>query len=211
MPFVLKDTLAVSGEGKALVAAVGSRTRAGRAGRMLDIDSQPTPLQQKLETMADGIGKVGMTVASATFVIMIIRMIIQIGLDPERKFFEVANLSHILDAFIIGVTVIVVSIPEGLPLAVTVSLAYSVSKMADENNLVRTLAASETMGGANEICTDKTGTLTLNNMTVMALYNEDTVTNGKRHPEFNTLKSSQILAESILLNCSAYVEMVNGK
>jgi magnesium-transporting ATPase (P-type) len=207
----LNDTLAVSGEGKALVVAVGSRTRAGRAGRILDIDSEATPLQQKLETMADGIGKVGMTVALATFVVMNIRMIIQIAVDPERKFFEVANLSQMLDSFIIGVTVIVVSIPEGLPLAVTVSLAYSVSKMADENNLVRTLAASETMGGANEICTDKTGTLTLNKMTVMALYNEDTVTNGRRHPEFNTLKSSAIMAESILLNCSAYVEMVHGK
>jgi P-type E1-E2 ATPase len=208
MPFVLKDTLAVSGEGKALVVAVGIRTRAGRAGRILDIDSQPTPLQQKLETMADSIGKVGMTVALTTFVIMIIRMIIQIVIDPQRTLFEVANLSKILDAFIIGVTVIVVSIPEGLPLAVTVSLAYSVSKMADENNLVRTLAASETMGGANEICTDKTGTLTLNKMTVMALYNEDLVTNGRKHPEYNNLKSSGILAESILFNCSAYIEMV---
>jgi len=78
----LKDTLAVSGEGKALVVAVGIRTRAGRAGRILDIDSQPTPLQQKLETMADSIGRVGMTVALATFVIMIIRMIIQIAIDP---------------------------------------------------------------------------------------------------------------------------------
>ena len=120
-------------------------------------------------------------------------------------------MSKILDAFIIGVTVIVVSIPEGLPLAVTVSLAYSVSKMADENNLVRTLAASETMGGANEICTDKTGTLTLNKMTVMALYNEDVVTNGRKHPEYNHLQSSGILAESILFNCSAYIEMVHGK
>ena len=75
-----------------------------------------------------------------------------------------------MNAFIIGVTVVVVAIPEGLPLAVTISLAYSVSKMAAENNLVKQLDASETMGGANEICTDKTGTLTQNRMEVKEVY-----------------------------------------
>jgi Ca2+ transporting ATPase len=66
----------------------------------------------------------------------------------------------VMNAFILGVTIVVVAVPEGLPLAVTISLAYSVGKMFKENNLVRRLDASETMGGANEICTDKTGTLT---------------------------------------------------
>jgi len=74
------------------------------------------------------------------------------------------NVTAVLNAFIIAITVVVVAVPEGLPLAVTISLAYSVSKMYDENNLVRTLHAAETMGGANEICTDKTGTLTQNRM-----------------------------------------------
>lgn len=110
--------------------------------------------------MANYIGTIGSSVAIATFSVMLLRMTIEIMIDPNRQFFEMRNVKQLLDAFIIGVTVIVVSIPEGLPLAVTVSLAYSVSKMADENNLVRTLAASETMGGADEICTDKTGTLT---------------------------------------------------
>ena len=76
----------------------------------------------------------------------------------------------VLNAFIIAVTVIVVAVPEGLPLAVTLSLAFSVSQMFKENNLVRKLHASETMGGANEICTDKTGTLTQNRMTVQGLF-----------------------------------------
>ncbi len=71
-----------------------------------------------------------------------------------------ANLNAVLNAFIIAVTIVVVAVPEGLPLAVTISLAFSVSEMFKENNLVRKLQASETMGGANEICTDKTGTLT---------------------------------------------------
>lgn len=76
------------------------------------------------------------------------------------------TLNGILNAFILGVTIIVVAIPEGLPLAVTISLAYSVGKMFEDKNLVRHLHASETMGGANEICTDKTGTLTMNKMSV---------------------------------------------
>lgn len=80
------------------------------------------------------------------------------------------NVTAVLNAFIIAITVIVVAVPEGLPLAVTISLAYSVSKMYNENNLVRSLHAAETMGGANEICTDKTGTLTQNRMTVQAIY-----------------------------------------
>jgi P-type E1-E2 ATPase len=76
------------------------------------------------------------------------------------------SVMFILNAFIIAITVIVVAVPEGLPLAVTISLAFSVSKMFKENNLVRKLHASETMGGADEICSDKTGTLTQNKMTV---------------------------------------------
>lgn len=90
-----------------------------------------------------------------------------------------------LNAFIIAVTVVVVAVPEGLPLAVTISLAFSVSKMYQENNLVRKLYACETMGGANEICTDKTGTLTQNRMTVMAVYFGDAIADGVSYTELN--------------------------
>jgi P-type E1-E2 ATPase len=78
--------------------------------------------------------------------------------------------SEIMNSFIIAVTVVVVAIPEGLPLAVTIALSFSSSKMKDLNNLVRNLASAETMGGATHICSDKTGTLTQNRMTVMALH-----------------------------------------
>lgn len=84
-------------------------------------------------------------------------------------------LEVIVNYFIIAVSIIVIAVPEGLPLAVTITLAYSVGKMKDENNLVRFLAACETMGGANNVCTDKTGTLTKNLMTVIKLYSEDSV------------------------------------
>jgi P-type E1-E2 ATPase len=80
-----------------------------------------------------------------------------------------------LKALITAVTVIVIAVPEGLPLAVTISFAFSVMKMKNENNLVRKLQSSETMGGANEVCTDKTGTLTKNQMTVKEFYTMDTV------------------------------------
>lgn len=82
-------------------------------------------------------------------------------------------LSRVVKFFMIGVTVIVVAVPEGLPLAVTITLAFSVNKMKDERNLVKTLASCEIMGGANNICTDKTGTLTTNSMTVQTLWSQD--------------------------------------
>ena len=83
---------------------------------------------------------------------------------------RIETLHHLVEAFIIAVSIIVVAVPEGLPLAVTIALAYSVGKMKDENNLVRYLQACETMGGANNICSDKTGTLTKNIMSVTRLF-----------------------------------------
>jgi P-type E1-E2 ATPase len=92
---------------------------------------------------------------------------------------HVDTLNELIGYLIIAITVIVVAVPEGLPLAVTISLAYSVMKMKEEKNLVRKLEASETMGGANEICTDKTGTLTKNQMTVKEFYAEGKVFVGR--------------------------------
>jgi P-type E1-E2 ATPase len=133
----------------------------------------------KLETIANQIGKMGVFVAVLTFIAMVVRMLFDIFLfNPGQEGVSSIIINSVLDAFIIAVTVIVVAVPEGLPLAVTISLAFSVSKMYEEHNLVRKLHASETMGGVNEICTDKTGTLTQNRMTVMALYTENAVTEG---------------------------------
>lgn len=82
-------------------------------------------------------------------------------------------VNDIINAIVLGITIVVMAIPEGLPLAVTIALAYSVGKMRKQNNLVRHLQASETMGGANNICTDKTGTLTQNKMTVVEAFIQD--------------------------------------
>ena len=111
-----------------------------------------------------------------------------------------------MNAFIIAVTIIVVAVPEGLPLAVTISLAFSVSEMADLGNLVRRLSASETMGGANEICTDKTGTLTQNKMTVQEFYVNDRVIKGDKFATLASDPSHDFIVQSVLYNSSAYVE-----
>lgn len=118
-----------------------------------------TPLQLKLNDLADDIGRIGTTVAIGVFCAMTIHLIIE-RIYLSETVFDISLINHLVEYFIIAVTVIVVAVPEGLPLAVTIALAYSVGKMKDENNLVRFLSACETMGGANNICSDKTGTLT---------------------------------------------------
>lgn len=111
----------------------------------------------------------------------------------DYPLFSPQALKELLNFFIIAVTIIVVAVPEGLPLAVTIALAYSVGKMKDENNLVRWLSACETMGGANTICSDKTGTLTENRMTVTNLFIEEN--------DFNRLDSKNINATTLDLLC----------
>ena len=100
---------------------------------------------------------------------MILNMVLTRFLT-NKPIFDLSMTSGIVNAVIVGITIIVVAVPEGLPLAVTISLAYSVNQMRKENNLVRRLEAAETMGGANEILTDKTGTLTTNRMTVIQYF-----------------------------------------
>jgi P-type E1-E2 ATPase len=102
-------------------------------------------------------------------VILLIRFAIEKGISKDWS--TGRDLTEILNYFILGVTVIVVAIPEGLPLAVTLSLAFSVKKMLNDQNLVRKMEACETMGGANNICSDKTGTLTMNKMTLTTIWN----------------------------------------
>ena len=186
---MLAKSLVEEGHGKAMVLAVGPHTVAGVITEQTQKAADPTLLQQKLETIATKIGNVGIGCAVLTFAAMIVRVTLEmlkvipcgcgnlftcetdpncvdmsfaLNLAPNRLWME------ILDTFIIAITVIVVAIPEGLPLAVTISLSFSSAKMRTLNNLVRKLASSETMGGATHICSDKTGTLTLNKMTTMA-------------------------------------------
>lgn len=124
----------------------------------------------------------------------------------DSKQWDKDTVTDFLYALITAVTVIVIAIPEGLPLAVTISFAFSVMKMKRENNWVRKLASSETMGGADQICTDKTGTLTKNQMTVREFYTMEQVFKDRPN-NYKSLHTASLLAEGVLYNCSARIEL----
>jgi len=141
-----------------------------------DVEDNGTILQQKLAKLAIMISYVGMAAGILTWLVMTIRFCIE---TYTERGWESGDFSSLLDFFIIGVTVLVVAIPEGLPLAVTLALAYSMTQMIKENNLVRHLDACETMGNATTVCSDKTGTLTTNRMTVTKARIGNVETNGE--------------------------------
>ncbi|VDK89569.1 unnamed protein product [Litomosoides sigmodontis] len=157
-------------------------------------------LQAKLSALAIQIGYMGFIVAGATVVILIVRhCITHYGINHEA--FKSSDIAYFVNFIIVGVTVLVIAVPEGLPLAITLSLTYSVKKMMKDNNLVRHLDACETMGNATAICSDKTGTLTTNRMTAVQSF-----INGIFHkeyvPKFEQLneKTRQLLIEGISIN-----------
>jgi P-type Ca2+ transporter type 2B len=166
---VLSGTNAVQGSGKMVVIAVGKHSVAGkikaRVYESADAEGsmegdEETPLYQKLDMIAKQIGWAGTFAALLAFIVSA-----SIGLGHHKE-----DIKELIRYFIVAVTVLAVAVPEGLPLAVVLALAFSSNKMMGENNMVKTLAACETMGCATTICTDKTGTLTANKMTARAIY-----------------------------------------
>jgi len=176
-PFLISSSKLMSGTGLMVVAAVGKNSYYGKLKMKIQQDQDETPLQIKLTDLADKVGQVGMFSAAATFLAMFIHYIYDCFQDGSfvENFVSVETIHEIIEYFIIAVSIVVVAVPEGLPLSVTIALAYSVGKMKDENNLVRYLQACETMGGADNICSDKTGTLTKNLMTVTRIFVEEGV------------------------------------
>jgi P-type E1-E2 ATPase len=194
--------MVVLGQGTAIVCCVGMNTQTGEVEeKLFEDDEEGTPLQQKLETVADFIGKVGLYVAGLTFVAMTLNIVISRVLT-NQQIWSLDTANGLINAVIIAITIVVVAVPEGLPLAVTLSLAYSVNQMRKENNLVRRLEAAETMGGANEICTDKTGTLTQNRMTIVEFFSE-----GQQHQTIETISvdTQQLILEGCALNNKSYI------
>jgi len=153
-----------------------------------------------------GIGYLGILVAILTFIAITIQAIVDVQTDEEKNY-DGDFVKELMDGLIIAITVVVVAVPEGLPLAVTISLAYSVGKMADENNLVRKLQSSETMGNANEICTDKTGTLTANKMTVQAAYLEGEIMDAEVNGRLLSLESIDDIQKGVVFNSSAFIKL----
>ncbi|XP_061544793.1 plasma membrane calcium-transporting ATPase 1-like isoform X1 [Phycodurus eques] len=167
-------------------------------------------LQGKLTRLAVQIGKAGLIMSAVTVIILILYFVIDtFGIQGHTWTSECTPIyiQYFVKFFIIGVTVLVVAVPEGLPLAVTISLAFSVKKMMKDNNLVRHLDACETMGNATAICSDKTGTLTMNRMTVVQAYVGDT--RHKTVPEPSAIKPDtlEVLVNSISIN-SAYTTKI---
>ena len=164
-PFILSGAKVSEGVGQFLVTAVGVNSSYGKTMMSLREDSEVTPLQSKLNVLATYIAKLGSAAALLLFVVLFIEFLVRLrgsNASPAEKG------QNFLDILIVAITVIVVAVPEGLPLAVTLALAFATTRMLKDNNLVRLLRSCETMGNATTICSDKTGTLTQNKMTVVA-------------------------------------------
>ena len=174
-------TNVVEGNGSAIVVAIGEYSQKGKIKGTIDNaqEENKTPLENKLNIIADLIGYFGLGSAIVTFIALCIQLTVEYFTNKEIETIEIIN--KFLKIIILCVSIIVVAIPEGLPLAVTLSLAFSIKKLMDRNNLVRKMHACETMGGANYICTDKTGTLTENQMYIVSLITSHNEINIKRN------------------------------
>uniref|UniRef100_A0A8C3C809 Calcium-transporting ATPase n=1 Tax=Cairina moschata TaxID=8855 RepID=A0A8C3C809_CAIMO len=162
-------------------------------------------LQGKLTKLAVQIGKAGLLMSAITVIILVLYFVIDTFWVQKRPWLAECTpiyIQYFVKFFIIGVTVLVVAVPEGLPLAVTISLAYSVKKMMKDNNLVRHLDACETMGNATAICSDKTGTLTMNRMTVVQAYINEKHYKKIPEPEAIPEKIMGYLVTGISVNCA---------
>ncbi|KAL8147308.1 hypothetical protein AgCh_004862 [Apium graveolens] len=170
-PFLLAGSKVKDGSGKMLVTTVGMRTEWGKLMETLSEEGDDeTPLQAKLNGVATIIGFIGLIFAVVTFLVLAVRFVVEKALRQEFTSWSSADALKLLDYFATSVTIIVVAVPEGLPLAVTLSLAYAMKKLMGHRALVRRLAACETMGSATCICSDKTGTLTTNHMVVNKIW-----------------------------------------
>ena len=235
-PFILSGGKVTEGVGTFLVTSVGIYSSYGKTMMSLQDEGQTTPLQSKLNVLAEYIAKLGLAAGLLLFIVLFIKFLAQLnsiqgGADAKGQQF--------LQIFIVAVTVVVVAVPEGLPLAVTLALAFATTRMLRDNNLVRVLRACETMGNATTVCSDKTGTLTQNKMSVVAgtvgtssrFSDAQTVTvaagekgdkeaempgdaQGVSSSEFTSTLSKEVkelLKDSIVLNSTAFEAEENGK
>ena len=162
---ILRSTMVMNGRGTAVVTAVGDATEIGKvAQKSTESTSVKTPLNIQLDKLAKLISKIGTIVSVAAFVIFLVHDILTNSIWHGNDYFGMMHI--VLNYFMMAVTLIVMAVPEGLPMAVTLALALNMRRMLKSNVLVRKLHASETMGAVTVICTDKTGTLTQNKMRV---------------------------------------------
>lgn len=199
---VMRGTTVVDGHGIMVVEQVGDATGYGKVYEGSQIDNHiETPLQMQLKGLAKVISKAGYAIAVVTFLTLTIKLVLS-----GQDYSVMEWFSHLLNFFMVAVTLIVVSVPEGLPMSVTLSLALSMNRMLKTNNLVRKMHACETMGATTVICTDKTGTLTQNQMQVheTKFYNLEKQTLGDD-------ELSRLIKEGIAVNSTANLETVDDK
>ncbi|KAG2736444.1 hypothetical protein G9P44_000534 [Scheffersomyces stipitis] len=220
-PYLISGAKVLSGLGNAIVTAVGVNSIHGRTMMSLSHESESTPLSERLDNLAEGISKYGFLAALLLFFILLIRFCVNISGDRSFSHLKSAEKGKkFLDILITAITIVVVAVPEGLPLAVTLALAFATTRMAQNGNLVRVLKSCETMGGATAVCSDKTGTLTENRMRIVKgffgldaatnspLQFDDTIEgNGPKSPEiisklFDDFKV--FLCTNITLNSTAF-------
>ena len=201
---VMRGTTVVDGHGVMEVEKVGDATGYGKVYEGSQIDNNiDTPLQIQLKGLAGVISKAGYTIAGVTFVALTLKYVLSDSFAGTPVMDIIAQL---LNFFMVAVTLIVVSVPEGLPMSVTLSLAINMNRMLKTNNLVRKMHACETMGATTVICTDKTGTLTQNQMQVYQtrFYNLKDQTLGDD-------EMSDLIREGISTNSTAFLERAEGK
>ncbi|RJE22930.1 P-type ATPase [Aspergillus sclerotialis] len=221
-PFMISGGKVLEGVGTYLVTSVGPYSTYGRILLSLQESNDPTPLQVKLGRLANWIGWLGSSAAIILFFVLFFRFVANL---KDNNASSTVKGMQFVDILIVAVTVIVVAIPEGLPLAVTLALAFATTRMVKENNLVRVLRACETMGNATVVCSDKTGTLTQNKMTVVAgtlgsgnsfaqIPLESDASNSTRTVSDIIKKCSaatrSLIIKSIALNSTAFEEVRDG-
>lgn len=192
-PMLISGSKLLSGLGRAIVTSVGVNSVHGRTMMALKVEPESTPLQERLGNLADNISIYGSVAALILFVVLFCRFLSY--LPPGKAYHDLTPAqkgSKFMNIFITAVTVIVVAVPEGLPLAVTLALAFATTRMTKDGNLVRVLRACETMGSATAVCSDKTGTLTENRMTVVKGFLGNSHFDDTVHAAHEDLDSSRV-------------------
>lgn len=234
-PFMISGAKVTEGFGRMIVTATGIHSSYGKTMLALREDNEATPLQMKLNNLAEYIAKLGSAAALLLFVVLLIKFLAQL---PGSDQTPAEKGQRFLDILIVAVTIVVVAVPEGLPLAVTLALAFATKRMLKDNNLVRVMRSCETMGNATCVCSDKTGTLTQNVMTVVAgtsgttsrfsnranvqVENGEAVENTQQHDDVDGVTASEfaktlardttaLWKDSIAINSTAFEAEEDGK
>ncbi|GKT89299.1 calcium-translocating P-type ATPase [Colletotrichum tofieldiae] len=217
-PFIISGAKVLEGVGTFVCTSVGTNSSFGKIMMSVRTEMEATPLQKKLEGLAMAIAKLGSSAALLLFVVLLIRFLAGLSTNTGSS---AEKASSFMDILIVAITIIVVAVPEGLPLAVTLALAFATTRLLKENNLVRILRACETMGNATTICSDKTGTLTTNKMTVVAgtfgsasftkSVDGEKVTSAVEFAQSLPEATKKLLVQSVAINSTAFEGEEDGQ